>query len=690
MENIKTNYILSLGLILILIVYSTLDAQTSFNISNQTTGDTLLTIDNSGNVGIGKTTPGFRLEVNSPDPNISASFGLANLDISHYLHFYSGRLNSPNPVILWNDGDSLRFGTSLNTFTEYMRLTSGGNLGIGTTSPDEKLTLSYDSFIGWEYSSGNSSVAHKIGKSSNGAGPLEFITTYNPGATGQTFSFKNPTERLTILYNGNVGIGTTTPRTMLEVADTIYSSFGGFQFPDGTVQETAAIGGGGVTEINDLTDGKTGGNSVFLGQGAGFNDDGSNNNNTGVGRSTLALNTTGSYNTGVGVSSLVNNTGGYSNTAYGYYSLLSNTTGNNNVGIGLGANRYNQGGSNNTIIGYNAGGGSAVHSKSGNVFIGYDAGRWETGDNKLYIENSSSATPLIGGDFAADQIYLNGRVGIGTGSPSAGLHLVGSGYPNSFLFLESQDNADAGIRLYEGTTANWHIFNNATLDGLQIYNNLGQNVFFANRSTTNVGIGTTTPGAKLEIAGQIKITGGNPGAGRVLISDANGLATWQSANTFAIGDQAFGGIVFWVDPTGQHGLVCAEVDQGTSNPWTGAAGGINTEAHGNGLAAGEMNTTIIIATQGPNVYHYAAGLCLTLAINDNGNIYGDWYLPSRYELALIYNNLHLAGLGNFSPNFYWSSTESDNNNSWAILFGNGQELTLDKTIDAYVRAVRAF
>ena len=44
----------------------------------------------------------------------------------------------------------------------------------------------------------------------------------------------------------------------------------------------------------------------------------------------------------------------------------------------------------------------------------------------------------------------------------------------------------------------------------------------------NVGIGTSIPTAKLEIAGQIKITGGNPGAGKVLVSDANGLAQWAN------------------------------------------------------------------------------------------------------------------------------------------------------------------
>ena len=45
-----------------------------------------------------------------------------------------------------------------------------------------------------------------------------------------------------------------------------------------------------------------------------------------------------------------------------------------------------------------------------------------------------------------------------------------------------------------------------------------------------VGIGTTNPGAALEVAGQIKITGGAPAAGRVLTSDINGLATWTSVS----------------------------------------------------------------------------------------------------------------------------------------------------------------
>lgn len=44
----------------------------------------------------------------------------------------------------------------------------------------------------------------------------------------------------------------------------------------------------------------------------------------------------------------------------------------------------------------------------------------------------------------------------------------------------------------------------------------------------NVGIGAADPTARLEVAGQVRITGGSPGPGKVLTSDANGLASWQA------------------------------------------------------------------------------------------------------------------------------------------------------------------
>lgn len=52
-------------------------------------------------------------------------------------------------------------------------------------------------------------------------------------------------------------------------------------------------------------------------------------------------------------------------------------------------------------------------------------------------------------------------------------------------------------------------------------------------SGSNVGIGTNAPGARLEVAGQIKITGGSPGTNKVLTSDASGLATWQTPGSIS-------------------------------------------------------------------------------------------------------------------------------------------------------------
>ncbi|MGH1467251.1 MAG: hypothetical protein ACRBBP_00005, partial [Bdellovibrionales bacterium] len=71
------------------------------------------------------------------------------------------------------------------------------------------------------------------------------------------------------------------------------------------------------------------------------------------------------------------------------------------------------------------------------------------------------------------------------------------------------------------------------LNGNQIVGEAGSEGLYIS-PTGDIGVGTLTPEVKFEINGQIKITGGTPDAGKVLTSDANGIATWEDINTTVI------------------------------------------------------------------------------------------------------------------------------------------------------------
>jgi len=105
-------------------------------------------------------------------------------------------------------------------------------------------------------------------------------------------------------------------------------------------------------------------------------------------------------------------------------------------------------------------------------------------------------------------ISKNGNIGMGTLVPAAGLHLKGTGYPSAFMYMEANSGQDAGFRLYESTTAKWHIFNNATAGGLQIYNSDLKTAIFAKQSNSYVGIGTTNPTQALHVLGNAYKTSG--------------------------------------------------------------------------------------------------------------------------------------------------------------------------------------
>lgn len=151
----------------------------------------------------------------------------------------------------------------------------------------------------------------------------------------------------------------------------------------------------------------------------------------------------------------------------------------------------------------------------------------QTGSDHVFYAaaSSSSSNELM-------RIKGTGNVGIGTSAPAARLHVAGTvriadGTQGAGKVLASDANGTAswqtltGLGAVSGTgtqnfIAKWTP-NGTTLGNSQLFDN-----------GTNIGIGTTTPGAKLHIAGTIRIADGTQGAGKLLVSDAAGNASWQN------------------------------------------------------------------------------------------------------------------------------------------------------------------
>jgi hypothetical protein len=158
-----------------------------------------------------------------------------------------------------------------------------------------------------------------------------------------------------------------------------------------------------------------------------------------------------------------------------------------------------------------------------------------------------------------------------------------------------------------------------------------------------------------------------------------------SSNAIAVGQFQQGGIVFYVDASGQHGLVAASSDQSS-----GAIYGCRTtlvNASGFAIGTGNQNTSRILTfctTQG-----IAAKICSDLVLNG----YNDWFLPSVDELNQMY--IKRITIGGFNAENYVSSTEdtygTPANNCRFQHFGSGGTGAGTKGgLNYRVRAVRSF
>ena len=135
------------------------------NVSSDTNGD-LLTIDNSGNVGIGTTSPGAKLQVYGSASRVKisddspATDGRGNV----FLDLERGGAGKDRAVVAYNDGSTNKWNVGLsyncggytpnfyisqkdylndctNSYTPELTITTSGNVGIGTTSPGQKLEV---------------------------------------------------------------------------------------------------------------------------------------------------------------------------------------------------------------------------------------------------------------------------------------------------------------------------------------------------------------------------------------------------------------------------------------------------------------------------------------------------------------------------------------------------------------------
>jgi hypothetical protein len=182
------------------------------------------------------------------------------------------------------------------------------------------------------------------------------------------------------------------------------------------------------------------------------------------------------------------------------------TQGNFNAYFGRATALNNVLGEENTFIGDGAGHSS---SGSGNIFLGFDAGADEAGDNKLYIDNSDTSTPLIHGDFdtntltvndnlvstnaTTDQLIVNNTLMLNTTSPTASMHIN----------LPSSETVGARIQVAGSTKFSVH--NNGGISmGTYLTNNLSvpSNGLYVS-GNVNLGNSTLHPTFRLTVDGKV-------------------------------------------------------------------------------------------------------------------------------------------------------------------------------------------
>jgi len=552
-------------------------------------GTYLLNVKGNGNVGIGTTSPQTNLDV------FSGTGGTLRLGTSDTvvlggdtigrIEFFSSDATNTNSGLgafidlvadgsqdHFNPNGDLRFGTSYasaSAATTRMTIKGNGNVGIGTTSPSEKLEVLGDIRFGgstngdWavlEY--GTKSIQFTQSNAGSGGHEMKFRT---PGWSTDAFIYTNgSTERFRITGTGNVGIGTTSPSAKLHV--------------DGDVRITGA-----------------------------YYD---SNNSAGTSGQVLSSTATGtdwvslSEIQGVDGSGTTNYIAKWSDTD----TIANSVIYDNGTDVGIGTT------SPNVELAVYQTSTPRLHLQNSTSGTAYNKGfQLALSDNDGYLWNWQNGSTIFGtNNTERMRITSAGNVGIGTTSPNGKLHVYGGR-----LVLDNIATAQTAIQFNSAGSEKIVMYRPTSTEDFRIYTPAAGDAFTLLQSG-NVGIGTTSPQQKLDVNGNIGLSGNGTGNRWILLNETNTYAGTLRIQAGG-GSAGYGGAInmYGHSHATNPGDVAVGISNGSGGSFRVNSTGIDT---GTDLFIVKSSGNVGIGTTSPSYKLDVQGNAGLATINTNGAI----------------------------------------------------------------------